>query len=402
MCPIRMAAMEGGLAENSYAAQSKVQRMMWAQAAPLLLDELKESFHLLNSKNKDRIFHVADLGCSSSVNTILQMNCVTEVLHHCHSAFLMSSQPDQRMQDSKVGNMQIMAYFSDLPSNDFNTLLRLFPAPPQSSRQLPPEMHSNSSCDISTVNFHKILSEVMTSDRPPSNARFFAAGVSGSFYSQLFPSQALHLAMSSTALHFLSRVPDLLTSGKLENKGRIRPPSSVIGGPVREAFCAQAHDDLCTFLRMRANELVSGGLLWMLMLGDCGEDFPDVNVDAWQALIEEGKLSQDSLDKFNMPFYDRSPEDIQAAVDAVNGLFSVKVLKMIEYSDFFEPALAPEAKAKQIAGMLLAVMRPTVRAVIGEEGAEAFSNKMLEQTQQQPQRFLSAKLDSVAVVLLRA
>lgn len=67
---------------------------------------------------------------------------------------------------------EIEAFFSDLPSNDFNLLF-------------------------------KLLTEKRKVDSP---AKYFAGGVAGSFYDRLFPRGTIHVAVSLSALHWLSQV----------------------------------------------------------------------------------------------------------------------------------------------------------------------------------------------------
>eukprot|EP00897_Mesotaenium_endlicherianum_P008846 jgi/Mesen1/7990/ME000425S07184 len=396
----QMKAMEGGTAEMSYAAQSSIQRGMWAQVAPVLLKCIKESSIDLLRICGQKV-QVADFGCSSSLNAILQMCSVTEVLQQCYAALQASSGTNSLGGDT----LQIMSHFSDLPSNDFNTLFHFLPPPFVSSSQ-PSQDSVGRDRDAkgsisSVVDCDQILSDIMADSEKLSNRKYFAAGVPGSFYNQLFPTDSIHIAMSSTALHFLSKVPDALTSGKIVNKGLIRPPPSAVGGPVREAYQAQAHEDLCTFLEKRGKELVSGGLLWMFMLGEAPTPFPDFMSEAMQALVEEGKLSQDVLDNLNLPIYDRRPEDIQAAVDSVGGVFHVKQLEHRELPTLSEIARQPELKAEQTARMQLAVILPTVREAIGEEKSEAFLSKMLEQACLHSDKFLARRPSVLAVVLQR-
>jgi hypothetical protein len=88
---------------------------------------------------------------------------------------------------------EFQVYFADLPSNDFNTLLRT----------LPPRL-----ADDMTVGDGKTAA-ALDEDNPPASRSYFAAAVSGSHYRRLFPRQTLHFCHSSISLHWLSQVNEI-------------------------------------------------------------------------------------------------------------------------------------------------------------------------------------------------
>ncbi|XP_028797901.1 probable S-adenosylmethionine-dependent methyltransferase At5g38100 [Neltuma alba] len=113
----------------------------------------------------------------------------------------------------------------------------------------------------------------------PSNRNYFAFGVPGHFYGCLFPRQSLHLVHSSSALNWLSKLPRELTNRSCGawNKGRIyytNAPSE-----VEDAYKRQIKMDLETFLRARAQELVSNGL--MAIMTCAAHDVIDFNTDLY-------------------------------------------------------------------------------------------------------------------------
>jgi indole-3-acetate O-methyltransferase len=77
---------------------------------------------------------------------------------------------------------EFSAFFSDLPSNDFNTLFQL----------LPP-----------LANYGVSMEECLAANNHRS---YFAAGVPGSFYRRLFPARSVDFFHSAFSLHWLSQV----------------------------------------------------------------------------------------------------------------------------------------------------------------------------------------------------
>lgn len=75
---------------------------------------------------------------------------------------------------------EVQSFFNDLPGNDFNTLFGLLPPVKEQA-----EKEGGSS---------------------PLVREYFAAGVPGSFYGRLFPTNSLHFAISLHCLHWISQV----------------------------------------------------------------------------------------------------------------------------------------------------------------------------------------------------
>lgn len=111
-------------------------------------------------------FAVADLGCSCGNNTLY---IVDVIIKHI----------TKRYEASGYEPPEFSAFFSDLPSNDFNTLFQL----------LPPIGSS--------------MEECLASDNHRS---YFAAAVPGSFYRRLFPTRSIDFFHSAFSLHWLSQV----------------------------------------------------------------------------------------------------------------------------------------------------------------------------------------------------
>lgn len=159
----RVLCMQGGDDDGSYAKNSDAPASAITLSKPLLLNAIQSMKLFLTSKHDDSL-RIADLGCATGYNTLATVNMVVEALR-------------KRYSEELGFEPEFEAFFSDLPSNDFNYLFRT-------------------------------LSGVVSADcsRERSRCRYFAAGVPGSFYHRLFPRAKLHVAVSLSALHWLSQV----------------------------------------------------------------------------------------------------------------------------------------------------------------------------------------------------
>lgn len=145
-----------------------------ARHARSVLHLLEETLDLVNlSDVEDKhaedslgTFSVADLGCSSSNNTIHTIDVI--IKHVTKSYNALGLKPPE-----------FSVFYSDLPSNDFNTLFQLL---------------SSHGCGTEDrlVNHH--------------SRSYFVAGVPGSFYRRLFPARSIDVFHSAFSLHWLSQV----------------------------------------------------------------------------------------------------------------------------------------------------------------------------------------------------
>ena len=144
---------------------------MQSQILQIVIHVLKETLDTIQlPRRPEKLLTAADLGCSCGQNALVVAGAIVQ-----HMTDMYASR----------GHVppEFCIYFSDLPSNDFNTLFRLLP-------------------DYSAA---------------AGNRRFFGAGVPGSFYDRLFPESFIDVFTSTFSLHWLSQVGliNLVSPGNL-------------------------------------------------------------------------------------------------------------------------------------------------------------------------------------------
>ncbi|KAL9316699.1 hypothetical protein ACSQ67_017700 [Phaseolus vulgaris] len=295
----KMLSMKGGKGEASYANNSQAQAIH-ARSMLHLLRETLDRVELVEGREVP--FVVVDLGCSCGSNTI---NVVDVMIKHVMKRYeALGLQPPE-----------FSAFFSDLPSNDFNTLFQLLP---------PLANHGVSMEECLAANNHR---------------SYFAAGVPGSFYRRLFPARSVDVFHSAFSLHWLSQVPESVVEKRSSayNKGRV-----FIHGAdesTANAYKKQFQTDLAGFLMARSVEMKREGSMFLVCLartsvdptdqGGAGLLFGTHFQDAWDDLVQEGLISQEKRDSFNIPVYAASLQDFKEVVEA-NGSFTIDKLEVFK------------------------------------------------------------------------
>ncbi|XP_028757783.1 probable S-adenosylmethionine-dependent methyltransferase At5g37970 [Neltuma alba] len=250
--------MKGGEGPHSYAQNSTGQKSAIEAAKHHLQNAITKKFDLKAiSASSENLICIADLGCSMGPNTFIAIQNIVEAIQ-------------LKYQSQNQSTPEILVFFNDQASNDFNTLFQNF----------------------------------------PPNRNYFAAGIPGSFYGRLFPKQSLHLVHTSAALSWLSELPKELTDrscGAL-NKGRIfytNAPSEAY-----DAYQRQFKMDWEAFLQARAQELVDNGIMACLMnvINDIdfkvdlylGKDF-ELLGSCPMDMAKLGLIQEEKVDTFNVP-----------------------------------------------------------------------------------------------------
>ncbi|XP_077241200.1 gibberellic acid methyltransferase 2-like [Tasmannia lanceolata] len=327
----RILCMQGGDGDGSYAKNSEAPASAITLSKPLILQGIK-SMKLFEG---DMSLRIADLGCATGYNTLATIELVVESLR-------------RRYHNKHNHEPEFEAFFSDLPSNDFNLLFRSLPM-----------LHDNK--------------------------KYYAAGVPGSFYNRLFPKGKLHIAVSLSALHWLSKIPEAVLDKRSPawNKGR-----AWIDGAkkeVVEAYAKQSEEDLKAFLRCRREEIVEGGMLFILMAGRPGSERPENQLgdpdsrakhpftssmdQAWEDLLNEGLMDEEKRDTFNIPAYMRNIDEVKEAFDQCTG-FEIQTLeyqRIVEHSKEKQEECIrdPDSYGRAKANLARATLKPIVEAHLG-------------------------------------
>lgn len=165
--------MEGG-GDASYVKYSSGQANINAELRPMLADAIEKYPEFPTSGP----IRVADLGCSVGANALEFAECIT-------TAVL------EKLKSQSRPSPEIHYFFSDLPSNDFNSLfLSLAPL---------------KLCGDDAEKMDR-TEEAASGNRKQKRRNYYAAAVPGSFYDRLFPQASLHVVMSAWSMHWLSHV----------------------------------------------------------------------------------------------------------------------------------------------------------------------------------------------------
>ncbi|KAG0575649.1 hypothetical protein KC19_5G020400 [Ceratodon purpureus] len=335
----------GGDGEGSYSRQSR----LWSGMGSMLTPSLKEAIlnHLSPPAEGSGAIHYADFGCSVGANTLRFAQFVADTL---------KARPD-------VIDRDIVCHFVDLPSNDFNTLFK----------QLPPFVGEG--------------------DGSGEERTWFADGVPGSQYRRMFPRSSLHVAITALTLHYLSETPKSILdkSSPAYNKGKIGPNGS--SPAAAEAYAEASRQGLRKFFECRAEEIASGGVLCFYTPGRRDRAHPEHQLfeeiihfvppfeKAWKELVNEGVLTEESLDAFNIPICHPSIEELREAIEHPPSAFRIEKLDFIDKfaltPDNAEETVFKDAQAygQFMVNMFNSGMGPMVGDYLGPELAPALVNR---------------------------
>ena len=255
-----------------------------AGGAALAMPLLEKAVQSLEVDPEEQPIVIADYGSSQGKNSLAPMLVAIQGLR------------------KRIGSSRPISVFHiDQPSNDFATLFAVLHADP----------------DRYVV------------DEP----NVFPAAIGRSFYENVLPPGSVHLAWSSYAAVWLSRIPALIP-------GHFFYLFST--GSVRSEFERQSAKDWETFLSLRARELRPGGRLVVVLpaLADDGSaGFEHIFQQANAVLTEmvaDGAVTHEERSRMVIAAYPRRKRDLLAPF-AANGKFqqlTVESCEMFELPDF--------------------------------------------------------------------
>ncbi|CAK9144641.1 LAMT/FAMT [Ilex paraguariensis] len=253
-----------------------------------MLDEaIAEKLVIEKFSSTPNTFCIAAVGCSVGPNTFITKQNILEA---------MGRKYESKALASKLPEFQV--FFNDHATNAFNTLFTTF---------------------------------------PPKKC-YFAAGVTGSFHSRLFPKSSLHIVHASYALHWLSKMPEEVQDkdSPTWNKGRIYYTRA--SGELANAYAAQFSKDMDNFLNFRATEIVVGGMILLVMTviqdglhrsQSAGGFLYDELGSSLMDMEHEALISEALINTFILHVYTTTMNEIARLVER-NGCFNIERMKLTD------------------------------------------------------------------------
>jgi hypothetical protein len=272
--------MEG---KGAYNRHGWIQAGGMALALPLLEDAVQK----IELDRGDQPIVIADYGSSQGKNSLASMHVAIKTLRGILG-------PDR----------SIFVFHIDQSTNDFNTLFEVLATDPDRYSQDEPNV--------------------------------FPCAIGRSFYETVFPERYVHLAWSSYAAMWLSRIPALIPGHFV---------ASCSTGPAREAFERQAAEDWEAFLSLRACELRPGGRLVVVLaaLNDDGksgrEDLMDHANAVLAELVDEGAIRADERERMVLGTCPRRRRELLAPFQA-RGQFHGLSVERCDLAPLADPAWA--------------------------------------------------------------
>ena len=305
---VKVKGMKGGGYYNQFSGiQSASVRKIW----PWLRDAV-------TARSGDDIYEYLDLGSSNGHNTLLLADEVVRTLHE---------QNPQR---------PIRLTLNDLPSNDWKAVaLELYEG----------EGHS----DIAS---HGVLANDI-----------YTAFAAGSMFSRpVVPPETIDLAVTTIAIHWLSRHPDAPL-------GRYLVPNQAGVSPESHADWQTVSDqDLRKFFGNRSMEIKTGGTL---LITWPAEGMWSIFVSPMQEAIERaaarGMVPATMVEGFSYPAYFHTLEEFQQIYDEqpTRVSFDLERLETLEAPDPGQ-RLAAEGKFDQLAALRVAEHRAVAEGLIDD------------------------------------
>ncbi|KAL6605863.1 hypothetical protein ACP70R_041516 [Stipagrostis hirtigluma subsp. patula] len=350
--------MAEGEGETSYTNNSRLQRKALFETKPLLEKAVRDVYAAVLPK----ILVVSDLGCGSGENTLL---FVSEVIN------AMRGLPSE-----------LQFFLNDLPGNDFNHIFR------------------------SLEQFKK---RIATYDKEETLPPFYVAGLPGSYYARLFPSQSVHLFHSSYSFHWYSQPLGWLDGNERNIYIAKTTPPSVV-----KQYQDQFQKDFMLFLQLRHEELVFGGQMVLTFLVRKDADVYNGSLSYLFELLaqslsslyekhslQQGLVEEEKLNSFNLPIYEASIDEVKAVIKQ-SQLFDIDHIKLFESNwDPYDDSLDDVVQDSIESGVNVAkCMRAVVETLFASHFGESVLDALFEEYACMVAKHLECQKTKYSVIVL--
>lgn len=330
-------------------------------AAALAVPFLEEAAEKVALDPGNQPIFIADYGSSQGKNSLAPMQIALRTLR-------------PRLAPDRA----VFVFHVDQPSNDFNSLFEVL----------------NSDPDRYAV----------------SDSNVFPCAIGKSFYEQVLPPESVHLAWSSYAVVWLSRVPSLIP-GHFMFLGA--------GAAVRSVWTQQAAADWELFLSLRARELRPGGRLVVVLParteeGPTGfEDFFDDANAVLGEMVDDGEIEPEERAGMVVRAYPRQKSELMAPFLSGGRFRDLKVehCEVLPLPDGAWPDYEREGDAKLLAArhalFFRSIFTPSLATALSKvrEGDAQALNTFSDRLQERMTRRFAAKpapLDSFVEAMVLA
>ncbi len=299
---------------------------------------------------------IADYGASTGHNSLLPISAALPLLRN-------RTRPDH----------SILVVHTDVPDNDFTAMF-------------------NTLADDPDTYLHK-------------DTATFASAVGRSFYTQIIPSNSVHLGWSSWAVQWLSRVPAPIPD-------HVQVAYSADEN-VRTAYARQAAHDWQEFVAFRGRELCPGGQLVVLTMaldehGEFGyRPLLSALLDTLSELAADGLLAEDEVRGMCLPFVGRRESDFLAPF-APSGRFerlSIEHIEVFNAADRFWMQYQTDHDAMAFARLWAAFARasvfPTLASALAEGRNDARSPQFFDRLETGMTERLTAAPEQMQIPLAK-
>ncbi|KAK4485113.1 hypothetical protein RD792_007723 [Penstemon davidsonii] len=311
--------MNAGEGQHSYVKNSTYQRGVVNVAKSIIEEEIAKKLDVSSINS----FRIADYGCATGHNSFPAIKIITQAI-------------TRKISGLASHDHEFSVYFNDNVTNDFNTLFRSL----------------------------------------PKNNYYNALGLPGDFHGRLLPKSSLHFAYCSWSLHWLTEAPaTALNNGATMYSGNIKDQ-------VYDAYLYQFGKDLGSFLDARAHELVSGGLMTLLIptvpsFWDPQTEYTlitEINLlgSCLMDMAKEGIIDEAKVDAFKTPLYFATPEELKTIIDNNNN-YSIERFEILN-----NPGKHTLPSVSDRAAFYRAVIEKLIGDHFGTEIIDEFFNRYMK------------------------